>query len=147
MLVLFEVVLLASYAISGCLANRIDCGAFFKVPSGECAPQTTSYGIGGRATCTFTRVLDIDSHRMPPEIPSVKCKCPGNLCSPTGDFRCQEVREKIKVSYPRWQDGHRWSVQNKTIDVTTACICAMSQAVMAHDDVDRKLDVIHNEVR
>ncbi|KAH6922716.1 hypothetical protein HPB50_018332 [Hyalomma asiaticum] len=147
MLALCEVVLLAWCAFSEGLANKIDCGAFLKAPSGECAPQPTSYGIGGRATCTFIRVLDIDSQRMPPEIPSVRCKCPGNLCSPTGDFRCQEVREKVKVSYPRWQDGHLWSVHNKTIDVTTACICAMSQAVMAHDDVDRKLDVIDNAVR
>ncbi|KAH7984925.1 uncharacterized protein LOC125756734 [Rhipicephalus sanguineus] len=143
-----DIILLVSCVLSaGFAANRDTVGPFSKASSGKCAPKPNSYGIGNRATCTFTRVLDIDSHRMPPEIPSVKCKCPGNLCSPTGDFRCQEVKEKIRVSYPRWRDGSWWSVQNKTLDVTTACICAMSQAVEAYDDTDRTLDVMYNGVR
>nr|XP_050031525.1 interleukin cytokine-related protein 17.1-like [Dermacentor andersoni] len=142
-----EMVLLASCTFSAGVALHDAGGAILKASSGKCAPQPNSYGIGNRATCTFTRVLDIDSHRIPPEIPSVKCKCPGNLCSPTGDFRCQEVREKIKVSYPRWNGGSLWSLQNKTVDVTTACVCAMNRAVRADDDGDRTLDVMYNTVR
>ncbi|KAH7975160.1 hypothetical protein HPB49_024601 [Dermacentor silvarum] len=129
MLGIREMVLLASCTFSAGVALSYAGNAFLKASTGKCAPQPDSYGIGSRATCTFTRVLDIDSHRIPPEIPSVKCKCPGNLCSPMGDFRCQEVREKIKVSYPLWNGGSQWSVQNKTIDVTTACICAMNRAI------------------
>ncbi|XP_037271636.2 uncharacterized protein LOC119163682 [Rhipicephalus microplus] len=101
------------------------------------APNRNSVAIGKRATCPFTRVLNIVSGRVPPEIPTVKCKCPGNRCSSVGDFRCLEVREKLTVFYPNWKDGSRWSVRNKTIVVTTACVCAMSRAVKSHDLDDR----------
>ncbi|KAL1433743.1 hypothetical protein MTO96_012275 [Rhipicephalus appendiculatus] len=85
MLGVCEIVLLVSGVLSaGFAAHKDAASEFSKASSDKCAPKHNSYGIGNRATCTFTRVLDIDSQRMPPEIPSVKCKCPGNLCSPTG---------------------------------------------------------------
>ncbi|KAL1476130.1 hypothetical protein MTO96_036745 [Rhipicephalus appendiculatus] len=134
MLGLCEMVLLVSSVSStGFAADEDAESAFDNDPSNECAPRHNSADIGNRATCTFTRVVNIDSLRMPPEIPSVRCKCPSKLCSLTGDFRCLELREKITVSYPRWIDRSRWSVKNTTVDVTTACICATSRSALAPD--------------
>ncbi|KAL3201676.1 hypothetical protein MRX96_042876 [Rhipicephalus microplus] len=90
-------------------------------------------GIGTRSICTFSLELDVDPLRMPPEIPIIRCNCPARLCSPTGDFRCMEVWEKIMVSYPRWIDRTRWSVRNETVDVTTGCVCATSRSAPAHN--------------
>ncbi|KAH6923138.1 hypothetical protein HPB50_023472 [Hyalomma asiaticum] len=105
-------------------------------PAGRCAPKPESYSIENRASCTFIRVLDIDSRRIPPEVAAVRCKCPGSACSERGDFRCQEVKERVKVSYPRNDDcGPRSSAfVNETLEVTTACICALSRTLSAADD-------------
>nr|XP_054924800.1 uncharacterized protein LOC129383864 [Dermacentor andersoni] len=103
---------------------------------GRCDPQPESYSIESRASCPFTRVVDIDPRRIPPEIASVRCKCPGNICSPQGDYRCQDVKETIKVSYPAGGAcGSRSSDWvNKTVQVTTACVCALSRALRAGED-------------
>ncbi|KAH7975492.1 hypothetical protein HPB52_002123 [Rhipicephalus sanguineus] len=100
--------------------------ASFKGATGVCAPQPQSFGVGGRSTCTFSKIVDIDQHRIPPAIPTVKCKCPGNLCSSRGDFRCVEVRDPIQVSYRSSKSPT--ALFNKTIDVTTSCVCAMSRS-------------------
>ncbi|KAK8765966.1 hypothetical protein V5799_007254 [Amblyomma americanum] len=143
-----EVVLLVSCVFGAGLDAKNADESFLSANTGKCAPQPDSYGIGNRASCTFTRVLDIDSHRIPPEIPSAKCKCPGNLCSPVGDFRCQEVREKLKVSYAHYDGSGGMTLRNKTIDVTTACVCAMNRALKARDeDFSRTADVAYNSVR
>lgn len=106
--------------------------AVFKESTGICAPQPESFGIGGRATCTFRKVVDIDSHRIPPAIPSVRCKCPGSLCSSLGDYRCVEVKDSLQVSYR--SPTSPASLVNKTLEVTTSCVCAASRSV--HADAD-----------
>lgn len=106
--------------------------AVFKEPTGICAPQPESFGIGGRATCTFKKVVDIDSQRIPPAIPSVQCKCPGSLCSSLGDYRCVEVRDSLQVSYRSPRSPA--SLVNKTLDVTTSCVCAATRSAGAKDD-------------
>ncbi|KAL1478659.1 hypothetical protein MTO96_034929 [Rhipicephalus appendiculatus] len=100
--------------------------ASFKGATGVCEPQPQSFGIGGRSTCTFSKIVDIDEHRIPPAIPTVKCKCPGNLCNSRGDFRCIEVKDPIQVSYRSTKSPTAFF--NKTIDVTTSCVCAMSRS-------------------
>lgn len=103
--------------------------ASFKGATGICAPQPHSFGVGDRSTCTFSKIVDIDEHRIPPAIPSVKCKCLGSLCSTRGDFRCVEVKDPIQVSYRSLKSPT--SLYNKTIDVTTSCVCAMSRSASA----------------
>lgn len=103
--------------------------ALYNGDSGICAPQPQSFVVGSRATCTFTKVVDIDSHRIPPAIPSVRCKCPGSRCSSRGDFRCVEVKDSLQVSYRSSKSPTE--LVNKTIDVTTSCVCAMSQSMTA----------------
>ncbi|KAL1425033.1 hypothetical protein MTO96_019541 [Rhipicephalus appendiculatus] len=145
MLGLREIVLLVCSVLpAGFAADEDVDSALYNDPGDECAPGHNSVDIGNRATCTFTRIVNIDPLRMPPEIPSVRCKCPGNRCRPEGHFRCLEVREKIMVFYPNWKDGSRWSVRNTTVDVTTACVCAMTRSAEAHDDTDRPLIWIEN---
>lgn len=125
-------------------------GFFLNDSPEKCRPQMNSYSIGSRSTCTFTRVLDIDSQRIPPEIPSVRCLCPGNLCSPFGDFRCQEVRENIKVSYTIGGNTSSpvTSLKSKTMEVTTACVCAASKSRKASEDgAVRTMDILTNDVR
>ncbi|KAH7974769.1 hypothetical protein HPB49_019243 [Dermacentor silvarum] len=104
---------------------------------GRCDPRPESYSIENRASCTFTRVLDIDPHRIPQEIASVKCKCPGNICNTQGDYRCQDVKERVKVSYPAGGAcGSRSSAWlNKTVEVTIACVCALSRTLRASEDL------------
>lgn len=81
--------------------------------------------IGDRALCTFVSVTDFDVERIPAKIPSVVCKCPGGLCAFWGDYRCQEVKEEITVSYA---NGNSVSdLRNKTLLVTVACVCATSR--------------------
>uniref|UniRef100_A0A6M2D4Q8 Putative conserved secreted protein fat body overexpressed n=1 Tax=Rhipicephalus microplus TaxID=6941 RepID=A0A6M2D4Q8_RHIMP len=100
--------------------------ASFEGATGVCEPQPQSFGVGGRSTCTFSKIVDIDQHRIPPAIPTVKCKCPGNLCSSRGDFRCVDVKDPIQVSYRSSKSPTAFF--NKTIDVTTSCVCAMSRS-------------------
>lgn len=104
----------------------------FKGPTGICAPQPDSFGIGGRVTCTFKKVVDIDSQRIPPAIPSVRCKCPGSLCSSLGDYRCVEVTDSLQVSYR--SPTSPTSLVNKTIDLTTSCVCAATRSARAKDE-------------
>ncbi|KAL3199470.1 hypothetical protein MRX96_043947 [Rhipicephalus microplus] len=54
--------------------------------------STTGRAARSRESSTST------SRRIPPEIASVKCKCPGSICSDGGDFRCHEVKQTVKVS-------------------------------------------------
>nr|XP_054924879.1 uncharacterized protein LOC126527725 [Dermacentor andersoni] len=103
--------------------------ALFKGATGVCAPQAHSFGVGDRSTCTFSKIVDIDEQRIPPAIPSVRCKCPGSLCSSRGDFRCVEVKDPIQVSYRSLKSPT--TLYNKTIDVTTSCVCAMSRSSSA----------------
>lgn len=118
--------------------------ASFKAATGICAPQPQSFGVGGRSTCTFTKVVDIDQQRIPPAIPTVRCKCPGSLCSSRGDFRCVEVKDPIQVSYRSSKSPT--ALFNKTIDVVTSCVCAMSRSGAAKPSVlfrilDNTLDI------
>uniref|UniRef100_A0A6M2D9F8 Putative secreted protein ovary overexpressed n=1 Tax=Rhipicephalus microplus TaxID=6941 RepID=A0A6M2D9F8_RHIMP len=129
-----KIVLLVCSVLSAGFAARKDTpGPFSHDPSHECAPKNHAGSIGTRSICTFSLELDVDPLRMPPEIPIIRCNCPARLCSPTGDFRCMEVWEKIMVSYSRWIDRTRWSVQNETVDVTTGCVCATSRSAPAHN--------------
>ncbi|XP_075525159.1 uncharacterized protein LOC142557310 [Dermacentor variabilis] len=89
-----------------------------------CIPDGESSSIGDRASCTFTRVVDVDSNRFPSRIPTVSCKCPGTLCSPLGDFRCQEVKEQLQVVFHAGNGAFR----NDTIEVTVSCVCALSRS-------------------
>ncbi|KAH6923134.1 hypothetical protein HPB50_023468 [Hyalomma asiaticum] len=117
--------------------------ALFKAATAVCAPQPQSFGVGGRSTCTFSKVVDIDQQRIPPAIPTVRCKCPGSLCSSRGDFRCVEVKDPIQVSYRSSKSPT--ALFNKTIDVVTSCVCAMSRSGTAkaselHRLIDNDLD-------
>ncbi|KAL1471342.1 hypothetical protein MTO96_023721 [Rhipicephalus appendiculatus] len=122
--------------LSRCLVSECSRTASQDPASGRCVPRPESYSVENRATCTFTRVVDIDSRRIPSEIASVKCKCPGSICSDRGDFRCLEVKQTVKVSYPRnGACGSRSAVLvNKTVEVTTACVCALSRTLSAAED-------------
>lgn len=106
--------------------------AVFKGSTGICAPQPESFGIGSRATCTFRKIVDIDSQRIPPAIPSVRCKCPGSLCSSLGDYRCVEVKDSLQVSYRNPTSPA--SLVNKTLEVTTSCVCATTRSVRAKEE-------------
>lgn len=149
MISLLQATLVCLSAVTSGLSTK-DAQSFFLTDSPEkCRPQMNSYSIGGRSTCTFTRVLDIDSQRIPPEIPIVRCNCPGNLCSPLGDFRCQEVRESIKVSYviAGNTSSSVTSLKTKTMEVTTACVCAASKSRKALEDGSvRTMDILTNDV-
>lgn len=90
--------------------------------SGEkCDAKPASSRIEERALCTYTRIIDKDKARHPPEIPVVRCNCLDSLCGNVGDFRCHEVTEKVLVHYPA-------QLRNLSIEVTTACICVASQS-------------------
>nr|XP_037273636.1 uncharacterized protein LOC119165626 isoform X2 [Rhipicephalus microplus] len=122
--------------LARCLLGECSGTASQDTSSERCAPRPESYSIDNRASCTFTRIIDIDSRRIPPEIASVKCKCPGSICSDGGDFRCHEVKQTVKVSYPRnGACGSRSAtLVNKTLEVTTACVCASSRSLSAAED-------------
>ncbi|KAH7974771.1 hypothetical protein HPB49_019245 [Dermacentor silvarum] len=92
-----------------------------------CIPDGESSNIGDRASCTFTRIVDVDSNRFPSRIPTVSCKCPGLLCSPLGDFRCHEIKEQLAVVF-RARNG---AFRNDTIEVTVSCVCALSRSRQA----------------
>ncbi|KAK8779115.1 hypothetical protein V5799_019540, partial [Amblyomma americanum] len=81
-----------------------------------CEPDLSSSEIGDRALCPYTRTLDRDPDRFPPEIATVHCNCVESLCGDVGDFRCHEVKEKLLVNYPAQR-------RNSSVEVTTACIC------------------------
>ncbi|KAL3187663.1 hypothetical protein MRX96_024702 [Rhipicephalus microplus] len=87
MLGVFEMVLLVCFIVQVGFAADTNAN---EASGDKYAPNRNSVAIGKRATCPFTRVLNIVSGRVPPEIPTVKCKCPGNRCSSVGDFRCLE---------------------------------------------------------
>ncbi|CAN7974670.1 unnamed protein product [Ixodes persulcatus] len=107
----------------------------------SCAPALESTEIGDRATCTFQRMVDKDATRMPPEIPTVKCNCCDTVCSETGDFRCQEVKEKMVVSYLVKGSS---AVRNQTVEVTTACVCAANRSVQAPGGGERPSRIYEN---
>ncbi|CAN7945075.1 unnamed protein product [Ixodes hexagonus] len=99
-----------------------------------CKPVLKSTEIGDRATCTFRRVVDMDPTRIPPEIATVRCNCSDTLCTELGDFRCREVREKMVVSYVVKGSS---ALRSRTLEVTTACICAANRSVQAPGGGDR----------
>ncbi|CAN7942895.1 unnamed protein product, partial [Ixodes hexagonus] len=103
-----------------------------------CEVQSGSTYVGDRASCTFTRHVDKDPNRIPSEIPTVRCRCPDNRCSPLGDFRCHEVRETIKVVYKR---GRLYRSREDTVQVTVACVCAVNRSVQAKGGNLRIADV------
>ncbi|XP_037582690.2 interleukin cytokine-related protein 17.1 [Dermacentor silvarum] len=92
-----------------------------------CIPDGKSSSIGDRASCTFTRIVDVDPSRFPSRIPTVVCKCPGLLCSTLGDFRCYEVKEQLEVIF-RTRNG---AFRTDTIEVTVSCVCALSRSGQA----------------
>lgn len=104
-----------------------------------CEADPTARNIGDRATCTYTRSVDRDDSRIPPEIPMVKCRCRDSLCRDLGDFRCKEVREKILVAYRKGAGSLEY--QNKTFEVTTACVCAANRSVKTSGGVTRIANV------
>lgn len=93
-----------------------------------CAPDPESASIGDRATCTFTRSVDVDENRIPARIPVVSCKCLGRFCKDGGDFRCHEVRETFHVMFFNRREGH---ARNKTLEVVTSCVCAVGRSAQA----------------
>lgn len=96
--------------------------------SQECIPDPESASIGDRATCTFTRSVDVDGNRLPTRIPFVSCKCPGLLCKVGGDYRCHEVKETFHVMHFNRRIG---SIRNETLEVVTSCVCAAARSTRA----------------
>lgn len=114
--------------VSFILLEGASAGTLSRASSIEaCIPDGESDFIGGRSSCTFSRVVDIDSNRFPSRIPTVTCKCPGLLCSPLGDFRCHEIKERLQVIV-RGDDG---MLRNDTMEVTVSCVCALGRSGQA----------------
>nr|XP_050031188.1 uncharacterized protein LOC126527411 [Dermacentor andersoni] len=95
----------------------------------DCSPKPQGRNIGERATCTSTSSVDVDATRIPAELPSVKCNCPGSLCSSKGDYRCQEVRSTFRVAYRDGDSG--LELANGTVELTTSCVCAVGRTAPA----------------
>lgn len=93
------------------------------VLASNCEPSAKSCYIGDRATCTFTRSVDFDVDRIPPTIITLKCNCRESLCTTTGDFRCQEVKETMTVAYFNATSS---VVRKESMEMTVACVCAAS---------------------
>ncbi|KAL1478658.1 hypothetical protein MTO96_034928 [Rhipicephalus appendiculatus] len=71
--------------------------------------------------------VDVDLSRIPPELPVTKCNCPDSLCSDKGDNRCQEVKSTFHVVY---RDASS-KLTNKTLELTTACVCVVKRSAGA----------------
>ncbi|CAN7939755.1 unnamed protein product [Ixodes hexagonus] len=107
----------------------------------NCDPNTQSANIGDRATCTFTRHVDADPTRVPPEIATVKCNCRDSLCSKLGDFRCQEVTETMTVAYVNVTSS---VLRRESKAVTVACVCATNRSLGAIGGGKRTGQVNHD---
>lgn len=94
----------------------------------ECVPDAESSSIGDRASCTFTRSVDVDENRIPARIPFVSCKCPGLFCKEDVRFRCHEVKETFHVMLFNRREG---SARNETLEVVTSCVCAAGRSTRA----------------
>lgn len=94
---------------------------------GLCTPSPQATDIADRATCPFKTSVDVDLSRIPSELPVTKCNCPDSLCSDKGDYRCQEVKSMFKVAYR----GASSELTNKTLELTTACVCVVSKSAGA----------------
>lgn len=101
-----------------------------------CRPHPESPNIGDRSLCTFERNVDRNVGRIPPEIPTVTCRCRDDLCTRLGDFRCHEVKEVLQVAH---RVGN--TLRNETLRVTTACICASNRSVQAPGSLGRPLNI------
>lgn len=99
--------------------------------AGACTPVAQAPEIGDRATCPFTATIDVDSDRIPTELPVVKCNCAGSICSDKGDFRCQEVRSTFKVAYNIGGNSSSSELTYKTLDLPTSCVCVVSKFSIA----------------
>uniref|UniRef100_G3MSH5 Uncharacterized protein n=1 Tax=Amblyomma maculatum TaxID=34609 RepID=G3MSH5_AMBMU len=89
--------------------------------SPQCIPDLTAFYIGDRASCTFTESVDFDRNRFPHKIPIVSCKCPGQVCSPEGDFRCHEVKKSLYVL----RLGRNGTIRREEMKFTVSCVCAL----------------------
>ncbi|XP_002399762.2 uncharacterized protein LOC8023263 [Ixodes scapularis] len=136
--VAFFGVLLAAYSTG---ISVFDFNDRPRVSTENCEPDAKSQDIGDRATCTFTRHVDVDSTRIPPEIASVKCNCRDSLCSKLGDFRCQEVTETIKVAFVNETSS---VVRRQSKEVTVACVCAINRSAGALLGLKRTGQVGHS---
>ncbi|KAH7974517.1 hypothetical protein HPB49_016380 [Dermacentor silvarum] len=85
-----------------------------------CFADPLSPRLGDRASCPFRRSVNVQAGRIPADVPTVRCKCPGSRCSQLGDFRCQEIREILQVAYV---EGDGPAVfRNETFTVACACV-------------------------
>ncbi|KAG0437029.1 hypothetical protein HPB47_017640 [Ixodes persulcatus] len=134
--VAFFCVLLAS-----CSAGILKFDDYPRISTENCDPDAKSQNIGDRATCTFTRHVDVDSTRIPPEIATVKCNCRDSLCSKLGDFRCQEVTETITVAFVNESSS---VVRRQSKEVTVACVCAINRSAGALRGLKRTGQVVHS---
>lgn len=114
--------------------------------SQECIPNPGSASIGDRASCTFTRSVDVDENRIPARIPFVSCKCPGQLCKDGGDYRCHEVKETFHVMLFNRRIG---SIRNETLEMVMSCVCAVSRSTRASSSgvVIRTIDTRGNSTQ
>uniref|UniRef100_A0A147BTN6 Uncharacterized protein n=1 Tax=Ixodes ricinus TaxID=34613 RepID=A0A147BTN6_IXORI len=136
--VAFFCVLLAAYSTG---ISVFDFNDPPRISTENCDPDARSLNIGDRATCTFTRHVDVDSTRIPPEIATVKCNCRDSLCSKLGDFRCQEVTETIKVAFVNETSS---VVRRESKEVTVACVCAINRSAGALLGLKRTGQVVHS---
>lgn len=104
----------------------------------SCEPKPQGASIGERASCTFRTDTDVDPARIPAELPTVKCNCLDNLCSTTGDYRCQEVSSTFHVVY-LGPDGYT-SLRNGTVELPTSCVCVATRTASATSGLSRTKD-------
>ncbi|KAH6921605.1 hypothetical protein HPB50_003428 [Hyalomma asiaticum] len=104
----------------------------FSIPSRArrtCSADRQSPRIEDRALCPFTRTVDLRNDRIPASVPTARCNCHGRPCSRDGDFRCQEVREDIRVAYV--EDGGATVFRNETFTVACACITSRTRQAVS----------------
>nr|XP_050032397.1 uncharacterized protein LOC126528581 isoform X1 [Dermacentor andersoni] len=85
-----------------------------------CLPDPLSSRLGDRASCPFRRSVNVQAGRIPADVPTVRCNCPGSRCSQLGDFRCQEIREILQVAYA--EGAGQVLFRNETFTVACACV-------------------------
>ncbi|XP_075524829.1 uncharacterized protein LOC142557104 [Dermacentor variabilis] len=107
-------------ALCGGTDARFNVFLFPRLRPQMCLPDPLSPRLGDRASCPFRRSVNVQAGRIPADVPTVRCNCPGSRCSQLGDFRCQEIREILQVAY--FEGAGPAVFRNETFTVACACV-------------------------